>query len=82
MSLFTLRKNPEISARLILVQLSWQPNAGGETGNSIRCITSSSSALIIPANLNAAGFRKLVVHQASSSLSKIAIRLIFKRRTV
>lgn len=71
MSPFTLRKNPEMSARLILVQLSWQPKEGGETGNSIRCITSSSSALITTANRNAAGLRKLVVHQASSSLSKI-----------
>lgn len=46
----TLRKKPEMRARLMLVQLSWHPKAGGETGSSIRCITSSSSALITTAN--------------------------------
>lgn len=56
-------------ARFILVLLSWQPKAGGETGNSIRCITSRSSALITTANRSAEALRKLVEHQASSSLS-------------
>lgn len=48
--MFTLRKKPEMRARFIFVQLSWQPKAGGETGSSILCITSSSSALITIAN--------------------------------
>lgn len=65
----TLRKKPEMRARFILVQLSWHPKAGGETGSSIRCITSSSSALITTANRKEAWLRKFVVHHTSSWLS-------------
>lgn len=52
--MFTLRKKPEIRARLMFVQLSWQPKAGGETGSSIRCITPNSSARMTTANRKAA----------------------------
>uniref|UniRef100_A0A3B3USK6 [histone H3]-lysine(4) N-trimethyltransferase n=1 Tax=Poecilia latipinna TaxID=48699 RepID=A0A3B3USK6_9TELE len=56
-------------ARLMLVQLSWQPKAGGETGSSILCMTSRSSALMTPASRSAAWLRKVAPHHASSSLS-------------
>lgn len=49
-----MRKKPEMRARLMFVQLSWHPKVGGETGSSIRCITSSSCALITTANRRAA----------------------------
>lgn len=64
--MFTLRKKPEMRARLMLVQLSWQPKAGGEMGNSIRCITSSSSARMTTASRSAAWLRKLAAHHAAS----------------
>lgn len=68
-AVLTLRKKPEMRARLILVQLSWQPKAGGETGSSILCMTSRSSALMTPASRSAAWLRKAALHHASSSLS-------------
>lgn len=51
--MLTFRKKPEISARLMLVQLSWHPKAGGDTGSSIRCMTSNSSARMATASRKA-----------------------------
>ncbi|TNN29851.1 hypothetical protein EYF80_059997 [Liparis tanakae] len=64
-------------ARLMLLQLSWHPNAGGETGSSIRCITSSSSALITTANRKA-------VYAASRALEAALLPVGLKslRRTL
>ena len=53
----------------MLSTLASVPKAGGETGSSMRCITSSSSARTMPASRSASPLTACLRHQPSSALS-------------
>lgn len=58
-----------MSALWMLSTLVSVPKAGGETGSSMRCITSSSSARTMPARRSASLLSACLRHQLSSMLS-------------
>lgn len=58
-----------MSALWMLSTLASVPKAGGETGSSMRCITSSSSARTMPASRSASPLTACLRHQTSSALS-------------